>query len=93
MIDKQLSGVVGACGRLLLARREVEAALRARDEALVAWWPGPDVPKLTAGTVVSGALLEAGWSREDVAMVGVSRPTVRTVLERRLRDAATPTAC
>lgn len=90
MIDEGLAGVVVACRRLLLARREVDAAIRARDDALVRWWPGPDVPKLTAGTVVSDALLEAGWSRGDVAVVGVSRPTVRTVLERHLRAALTP---
>ena len=85
MIDKRLSDVVAACGRLLLARREVEESIRSRDAALIAWWPGPGVPKLTAGTVVSDALLAAGWSPGDVAMVGVSRPSVRTVLERQLR--------
>lgn len=75
-----LEQVVAACARLQRSRARERAALIDRDRVIADWWVTSGVPKSQASATIRQALEAAGWSRDEIASVGVSGGSVIATL-------------
>lgn len=80
MSNDQIDQVVFACRSLRRARMAERLALIDRDRAIADWWINSGVSKAQAAAAIRTALEFAGWSEDDISLVGVSNGSVISAL-------------